>query len=443
MSEQALFPDDWLIRQIGDIVDPNRRITYGIVQPGPRFEPEQGVPMIRGQDYSGGVVGDNDLYHVSPRLAASFDRAKVIGGDLLMSIVGYVGTVAEVPNSLSGANLTQTTARIAVKPELCGRYFLHFFRSSFFRDEVKRYMKGSAQPGLNLADVEKMTVAFPTDQAERLSIADTLDTLDTAICETEALIDKLKAVKQGLLHDLLTRGINANGQLRPPQSEAPQLYKESPLGWTPREWEALPLDAVAARGSGHTPNKDVSSYWNGGIKWVSLADSHRLDRIYIHETDKEISEIGIANSSAVLHPEGTVILSRDAGIGKSAILGCNMAVSQHFMAWRCGEKLNNLFLYFYLQREKPKFEAIAMGSTIKTIGLPFFKSYVVAVPPRREQDQVASILMETEQDLAAHEAELDKLRQQKIGLMDDLLTGRIRVTPLLESAQQPAAQTGA
>ena len=145
MSEQALFPDDWLIRQIGDIVDPNRRITYGIVQPGPRFEPEQGVPMIRGQDYSGGVVEDNDLYHVSPRLAASFDRAKVIGGDLLMSIVGYVGTVAEVPNSLSGANLTQTTARIAVKPELCGRYFLHFFRSSFFRDEVKRYMKGRLQ----------------------------------------------------------------------------------------------------------------------------------------------------------------------------------------------------------------------------------------------------------------------------------------------------------
>lgn len=61
-----------------------------------------------------------------------------------------------------------------------------------------------------------------------------LDTLDTAIRETEALIDKLKAVKQGLLHDLLNRGIDANGQLRPQQSEAPQLYKVSPLGWIPR-----------------------------------------------------------------------------------------------------------------------------------------------------------------------------------------------------------------
>lgn len=301
---------------------------------------------------------------------------------------------------------------------------------------------GSTVKGIRIQDYLNIPVPL-APQAAQPVIAQILDTLDTAIRETEALIDKLKAVKQGLLHDLLTRGIDANGQLRPPQSEAPQLYKESRLGWIPREWEALRLDMVATRGSGHTPSKDVSSYWNGGVKWVSLADSHRLDQIYIHETDKEISELGIANSSAVLHPEGTVILSRDAGIGKSAILGCDMAVSQHFMAWRCGEKLNNLFLYFYLQREKPKFEAIAIGSTIKTIGLPFFKSYEVAVPPRREQDQAAAILMEAEQDLAAHDAELEKLRQQKIGLMDDLLTGRVRVTPLLESVQQATAPTEA
>jgi len=301
---------------------------------------------------------------------------------------------------------------------------------------------GSTVKGIRIQEYLNIPVPLAPQKAQPI-IAHILDTLDTTIRESEALINKLKAIKQGLLHDLLTRGIDANGQLRPPQSEAPQLYKESPLGWIPSEWEVLRLDTVAARGSGHTPSKDVLSYWNGGVKWVSLADSHRLDQIYIHETDKEISELGIANSSAVLHSEGTVILSRDAGIGKSAILGCNMAVSQHFMAWRCGEKLNNLFLYFYLQREKPKFEAIAMGSTIKTIGLPFFKSYEIALPPRGEQDQAAAILMDTEQHLAAHDAELEKLRQQKIGLMDDLLTGRVSVTPLLESMQQAAARTEA
>ena len=326
---------------------------------------------------------------------------------------------------------------LRAKPGIHPRFVFHITQSRRFRQAAERQMVGSAgQQRVQRQFFDEFLVRdFSSD--EQVAITQILDTLDTTIRETGALIDKLKAVKQGLLYDLLTRGIDTNGELRPAQSEAPQLYKESPLGWIPQEWEVQRLDAVAARGSGHTPSKSVPSYWNGGIKWVSLADSHRLDKIYIYETDKEISELGIANSSAVVHPEGTVILSRDAGVGKSAILGCDMAVSQHFIGWCCREKLNNLFLYFYLQREKPKFEAIAMGSTIKTIGLPFFKSYEVVVPPRREQDRVAAILMKTEQDLAAHAAELEKLSQQKIGLMDDILTGRIRVTPLLQGAATP------
>src|SRR5690606_28997388 len=87
-------------------------------------------------------------------------------------------------------------------------------------------------------------IEVPDDLAEQRAIAQILDTLDTAIRETEALIGKLKAVKQGLLHDLLTRGIDANGELRPPQSEAPQLYKESPLGWIPRGWEVVEVGEV-------------------------------------------------------------------------------------------------------------------------------------------------------------------------------------------------------
>lgn len=284
---------------------------------------------------------------------------------------------------------------------------------------------------LNKAKMAEMTLNLPPP-GEQAKIAQVLDTLDSAIHETEAIIAKLKAVKQGLLHDLLTRGIDANGELRPPQSEAPHLYKQSPLGWIPKGWEHELLDEVATRGSGHTPSKSVASYWNGGIKWVSLADSHRLDAIYINETDKEISKLGIANSSAVLHSAGTVILSRDAGIGKSAVLAFNMAVSQHFIAWLCGERLNNLFLYFYLQREKPKFESIAMGSTIKTIGLPFFKSYRIALPSMKEQVDAASILMNAEAELTRLNSELVKLHDLKSGLMDDLLTGRVRVAPLLE-----------
>jgi type I restriction enzyme S subunit len=212
----------------------------------------------------------------------------------------------------------------------------------------------------------------------------------------------------------------------------PSLYRNSPLGWTPVDWSIRLLDEVSERGSGHTPNKNIPSYWNGGIKWVSLADSSKLDQIYISETDKEISELGIANSSAVIHRAGTVILSRDAGVGKSAILAHDMAVSQHFMAWACGELLDNRYLYYWLQFMKRRFEAIAMGSTIKTIGLPYFRRLSIALPGIDEQRAAVEQLLAAETTYIMHVKELEKQRLLKRGLMDDLLTGRVQWVPRRE-----------
>jgi type I restriction enzyme S subunit len=214
------------------------------------------------------------------------------------------------------------------------RWLSYVLRSTTARAYIETHATGTSGSMKNLPKSKLLgfEVHFPPVREQR-AIAEILDTLDTTIRQTEAIIEKLKQIKQGLLHDLLTRGIDANGELRPPRSEAPHLYQDSPLGWIPLEWSVELLDDVAVRGSGHTPSKSVASYWNGGVPWVSLADSHRLDQIYIESTDKEISPLGIANSSAVVHPEGTVIVSRDAGVGKSAVLARDMAVSQHFMAW--------------------------------------------------------------------------------------------------------------
>lgn len=178
------------------------------------------------------------------------------------------------------------------------------------------------------------------------------------------------------------------------------------------------------------------AYWNGGVKWVSLADSRKLDDLYISDTDKEISELGLRNSSAVLHPEGTVILSRDAGVGKSAVLASEMAVSQHFMAWRCKpKKLNNIFLYYWLQRDKPKFEGIASGSTIVTIGLQFFREYAIAAPNDvDEQKEIASKLAQADFSITQAKICAQKLSRIKTALMQDLLTGKKRLTPLLKLA---------
>lgn len=196
----------------------------------------------------------------------------------------------------------------------------------------------------------------------------------------------------------------------------------------PSGWKYDYLDKYARRGSGHTPTKNVPQYWNGGILWVSLADSFNLDKGLISKTQKEISDEGVKNSSAVVHPARTVILSRDAGVGKSAIIASPMAVSQHFMAWQCDnkEKINSWFLYNYLQLMKPEFERQAVGSTIKTIGLPYFKDMKILIPPYKEQEKIGEILSVWDQAIFTTEKILKNKKIERLEIANSLLSGKRR-----------------
>lgn len=425
--------EPWPIEQLGNRCYVKARIGWrGLTSSEYKNE---GPFLIAGKHVRNGQIDWTSCDHITDKRYRESMEIALAAGDVILTKDGTIGRVARIDHLPGPATLNGTMMLLRSGNQLHYRFLFHLLNGAQFKKLIADKISGSSIPHIFQRDMVTLPISIPPME-QQLGIADVLDTLDIFIRQSEAIIEKLKQVKQGLLHDLLTRGIDANGALRPPQSQAPHLYKDSPLGWIPCEWMVDLLDSVADRGSGHTPSKSTPSYWNGGIKWVSLADSHRLDQIYISETDKEISELGLANSSAVKHQAGTVILSRDAGVGKSAILSVEMAVSQHFMAWRCGQRLSNLYLYFMLQRMKPTFESIAIGSTIKTIGLAFFKKLIIVVPSRSEQDRIVEVILCNETALQAHSDELAKLKLQKNGLMDDLLTGRVRVTPLLDTVEQ-------
>lgn len=199
-------------------------------------------------------------------------------------------------------------------------------------------------------------------------------------------------------------------------------YQHTEVGIIPKDWEVRKLDDLSKRGSGHTPSKKYSNYYNGGIVWVSLADSNLLDNGIISKSAVNISELGLRHSSAVLHPKGAVIISRDAGIGKSAIAGCNLCVSQHFIVWKCKETiLHNWFLYYWLQYQKSEFERIAIGSTIKTIGLPYFEKYQIPLPSFSEQTAIAIALSDMDDLINSLSTLIEKKKAIKQGAMQQLL----------------------
>lgn len=302
------------------------------------------------------------------------------------------------------------------------QYFQSLFEFNAHGRELAKFITSGARSdgllNINPNAFFSIELPVPPSKAEQQKIADCLGSLDELIAAHSRKLDALQDHKKGLLQNLFPAEKDSGSEKGEVRSEkTPKLRFPEFEG----EWVEMELEKLAKRGSGHTPNKSYPEYYNGGIKWVSLADSKRLDRGLISETKIQISELGIANSSATLHSAGCVILSRDAGVGMSAVLAEPMAVSQHFIVWHCyEEKLSNWFLYYLMQQSKPIFENMATGSTIKTIGLPFFKTMRINIPTLPEQQKIADCLSDLDALITAQTEQIAALKAHKKGLMQKL-----------------------
>ena len=150
-----MVPSGWEISYLEDVVSKTRKITYGIVVPGP--EQPNGNLMIRAKDYSFGWQPIDTIYRVSDKIHNSYKRSKVRSGDILLTIVGSIGNTAVVPEWLDGANITQQTARLSFD-EHCGDFFHLIMDSDIGKREIYRYAKSGVQPSLNLSDIAKFKV---------------------------------------------------------------------------------------------------------------------------------------------------------------------------------------------------------------------------------------------------------------------------------------------
>lgn len=155
------IPEDWNVMDLKRIIDPKRPITYGIVQPGE--EDINGRFMIRGQDYSQGWAKAATIFRVSDEVEVPYKRARVVEGDILITIVGAgCGNIAVVPDWLTGANLTQTTARLAIDKRFhVSEFFYYVLRSKIGMGNVDMYVKGAAQPGLNIGYIKVFKLTVP------------------------------------------------------------------------------------------------------------------------------------------------------------------------------------------------------------------------------------------------------------------------------------------
>lgn len=364
--------------------------------------------------------------------APSRARRLVTRGDTIISTVRtYLGAVWPVAEPAHDLVVSTGFTVVSPGPELDPRFFGWWAQSNACIDGVVARSVGVSYPAVNASDIGDLRIDLP-DRARQREIALFLDAetgrIDALIEKRQQMIALLKTRRASVMY----AGVSGRS------SDYDRCWARVPwLDDRPVHWDEAKLTHVARLGSGHTPSRDHPEWWEDcTIPWVTTGEvaQMRADRIeFITETRENVSELGIANSSAAIHPSGTVVLCRTAAsAGYSAILGAPMATSQDFATWTCGPQLRPRFLLLCLRvMRRDLLERLAMGSTHRTIYMPDIESIRVPLPPLKEQDRIVDAtwrqLRAIDAAMDAVARQIDRLRERHQALITAAVTGNLDV----------------
>lgn len=290
--------------------------------------------------------------------------------------------------------------------------------------------------------IKKMYHVPKFSYGKQKKIATILSTIDSAIEHTEALIEKYQNVKTGLMQDLFTRGLLPNGQLRPPREQAPELYQKTDIGWIPRDWSVEKLANLTSKivdGVHHTP-----SYVEHGIPFVTVRnltfnrdiDFTRLN--YISPADH------LQFSKRVLPQAGDVLVTKDGTLGVSRIVKSSHPEFSIFVSVALlrpvSSRITSSWLHYFFDANLylKQLAYLSAGTGLKHIHLEHFRKFKVPLPATSEQQLIHEKIVLIENYLSNERGRLEKLSLQKLGLMQDLLTGNVPV-PIDDAQEEPAS----
>jgi type I restriction enzyme, S subunit len=302
----------------------------------------------------------------------------------------------------------------------------------FNTDFLHRRSQGSTFLAIGSNDLKLFPIP-DISLARQQKIASILETIDKAIAHTEALIQKYQQIKAGLMHDLFTRGITSDGQLRPPREEAPELYQETAIGWIPREWtvsscsDLFSIDSGITLGPHRRPNRNPHPYLrvaNVFREKITVDDISKLEA-----SDEEAGRYRL-NKYDLLLVEGH---ANRQEIGRCAMVFNNsegMLFQNHLFRLRA-IILDSWYALFLLNSHLSRgyWEMkCSTSSGLNTINKRMLSNMPLCVPRPEEQILIATLIKSHNQKLAMEATKLNKLLLLKSGLMHDLLTGKVPVT---------------
>ena len=331
------------------------------------------------------------------------DEYIVEKGDVLIGMDGEFNCVEWRANS--GA-LNQRVLRV-YETEKTARKFLMYRLIPILKD-LEGKISGTTVKHLSVKHLKALSIPTPP-RNEQHRIAEILSSVDASIQATQAVIEQAERVKRGLMEELLTGGLGSEAIER---------------GEVPEGWRRTTIGALCKVVTGKTPSTKKEEYWNGEVPFFSPADLSEAATVAFAE--RTITGKALTVGAKLLPANSILYTCIGSTIGKVAIATVECCTNQQINACVVNEGVDYRFLYFQLLMAESVVKSLSSTTAVPIINKTAFSSIEIVLPAAEEQHRIAEKLASFDSVIEKEQAIIEQLRHAKSGLMDDLLTGKVR-----------------
>lgn len=391
-TELGWIPEEWDIKNLNEIVD----ICYGKSQK--EVEVSNGKYKILG---TGGVIGYTNSF--------LWDKPSVL--------IGRKGTIDKPQYMEEPFWTVDTLFYTKIKDNILAKWVFYYVNNI----DLKKYNEATGVPSLSVGNLNFIKIITPPLK-EQQKIAQILSTVDSQIDDTDKLIKKTKELKKGLMQRLLTKGIGD------------REFKKTEVGEIPVEWEVIDFFEFVDKiidFRGRTPKKLGLEWGDGNILALS-ANNVRMGKIDFQSENyfasDELYEKWMLGNEL---EKNDLLMTMEAPLGNVALVPDEnkYILSQRVVALKTKEYINNRFMLYMIMSDivQRQLDALSTGTTAKGINQKNLAKVKVIIPSLKEQQKIAQIISSVDSQIEEYQNKKTKLEELKKGLMQQLLTGGIRV----------------
>jgi type I restriction enzyme S subunit len=395
--------------------------------------------LIRSQNiYNEGFHRDG-LVYIDDDQSAELRNVEVKPDDVLLNITGdSVARCCQVAADVLPARVNQHVAIIRPQPKsLDARFLRYVLVSHEYQSRLLALASaGATRPALTKSMIEELDIPSPP-LAEQKAIAAVLGALDDKIELNRWMNATLEAMARALFQswfvDFDPVRAKLDGRQPPglgPATAAlfPTTFQDSEAGHIPKGWIIQPVGEVVDCVGGGTPSTAEPKYWEGGTHhWTTPKDFSSLQAPVLLDTDRKLTDAGIAKISSGLLPAGTLLLSSRAPVGYLAIAAMPVAINQGFIALKCNERASNFFMLNWCQTNMAEIESRATGTTFAEISKQNFRPIRVVLPPKDLMAAFTSKVAPLYAEITANLHQSRTLATLRDTLLPKLLSGELSV----------------